>query len=135
MSSSKGHSREGGNQEEPLEFKDTLSQQNQELLTKLADKIINLRMTTPAILFLESVRPMNYIGSQVMVFFAPMVRIFFDMPEWNQLSGILEQRESIAYFLDLIEQREGDYLLEMKRKKEERKALKKQAKMAAKDKK
>jgi len=126
---------DGNPEEEHLEFKDTLSQQDRELLIKLADKIIKLRMTTPAILFLESIRPMNYIGSQVMVFFAPMVRIFFDMPEWNQLSVILEQRDSIAYFLDLIEQREGDYLLELKRKKEEWKAQKKKEKQLAKDKK
>ncbi len=103
-------------------FKETLTEQDQELLIKLADKIIKLRMTMPAVLFLESVRPMNYVGSQVMVFFAPMVGIFFQLTEWDRLSRIMEQRESIAYFLDLIEEREGDYLLKLDKIKAERKA-------------
>ena len=87
--------------------------------------IVNKRMTTPAILFLESVRPLNYVGSQVMVFFAPTVRIIFDLPEWDELRMILERRESIAYLLDLIEDKEAIYLEDERKRKEEWKKQKK----------
>ncbi len=109
----------------PPGFADELTERQRELLDKLADKVVRLRMAVPAIMFLESVRPMNYVGSQVMVFFAPLVRGFFGLPEWDEIRLVLERRESIGYFIDLIEQKEGDVLAEEKRLKEERKAERK----------
>lgn len=106
----------------PASFADELTDSQRELLDKLADRVVQLRMTVPAILFLESVRPMNYIGSQVMVFFAPVVRGFFGLPEWDELRLVLERRESIAYFLDLIEKREGDVLAAEEKLRKEHKA-------------
>ena len=106
-------------------FERELTDRQRTLLDKMADKIVRLRMTIPAILFLESVRPLNYVGSQVMVFFQPLVRSFFGLPEWDELRLVLERRESIGYFLDLIEKKEGDVLAEEKRMREERKELRK----------
>ncbi len=106
------------------EFESILNEHQKELVRKLADRIVRLRMTTPAILFLESVRPLNYVGSQVMVFFAPVVRGFFGMPEWDEFRIILEHRESIAYLCDRIEEREAAYMEEEARLKAERKAAK-----------
>ncbi|NQU06756.1 MAG: hypothetical protein HQ568_11730 [Calditrichaeota bacterium] len=103
-------------------FEDELTDRQKELLGKMADKIVRLHMSVPAILFLESVRPMNYVGSQVMVFFQPLVRVFFGLPEWDELRLILERRESIGYFLDVIERKEGDFLLENEKLRAERKA-------------
>lgn len=105
-----------------ISFEDELTDRQKELLDKMADKIVRLHMSVPAILFLESVRPMNYVGSQVMVFFQPLVRVFFGLPEWDELRLILERRESITYFLDLIERKEGDVLLEQEKQRAERKA-------------
>ncbi len=104
-----------------VSFEDELTDRQKELLDRMADKIVRLRMTMPAILFLESVRPMNYVGSQVMVFFQPLVRVFFGLPEWDEIRLVLEQRESIGYFLDLIERKEGDVLTEEKRQRKARK--------------
>jgi len=112
----------------PPGFADELTERQRELLDKLAGKVVRLRMTVPAIMFLESVRPMNYVGSQVMVFFAPLVRGFFGLPEWDEIRLVLEHRESIGYFIDLIEQKEGDVLAEEKRLKDERKAERKRRK-------
>ena len=118
--------------EPPSSFASELTDRQRELLNRLADKVVQLRMATPAILFLESVRPLNYVGSQVMVFFAPLVRGFFGLPEWDELRLVLERRESIGYFLDLIEEREGKAMEEEARLKAERKAARKAAKEAKK---
>lgn len=111
-----------------IDFEDELTEHQKELLDRMADKIVRLRMTLPAILFLESVRPMNYVGSQVMVFFAPLVRGFFGLPEWDEIRLVLERRESIGYFLDLIERKEGDAQAEERKLRKERKAQKRQRK-------
>ena len=118
--------------EPPSAFASELTDRQRALLNRLADKVVQLRMATPAILFLESVRPLNYVGSQVMVFFAPLVRGFFGLPEWDELRLVLERRESIGYFLDLIEEREGKAMEEEARLKAERKAARKAAKEAKK---
>ena len=59
-----------GNQELSPEDK-ALTPEEQELLNRVAAKIVQKQMTVPAILFLESVKPLNWIGSQVMVFLDP----------------------------------------------------------------
>ena len=45
-------------------------------LTKIVKKIIELKLVTPAIFFLEMAKPLNFIGSQTMVFFGPIVSAF-----------------------------------------------------------
>jgi len=111
-------------------FEESLSDRQRELMNRFADRVVQMRMTTPAILFLESVRPLNYVGSQVMVFFAPVVRGFFGLPEWDELRLVLERRESIGYFLDLLEAKESDAIAEEDRRKAERKAEKVAEKLA-----
>lgn len=108
----------------PDSFESQLSEEQILLLRRLAGRIVRLRMSMPAILFLESVRPLNYVGSQVMVFFAPLVRGFLGMPEWDELRKILERRESVAYFLDLIEDLEAEYMERESAEKARRKAEK-----------
>ncbi|MBM3330096.1 MAG: hypothetical protein FJY67_11615 [Calditrichaeota bacterium] len=108
-----------------------LTDREQALVERLASRIVELRMATPAILFLESVRPLNYVGSQVMVFFAPVVRGFFGMPEWDEFRRILEHRESIGYLVDLIEAKENLILEEEAKSRAERKRAKAEAKAKA----
>ena len=108
------------------EFESELNPQQLDLIHRFATWIVRRRMTTPAILFLESVRPMNYVGSQVMVFFQPTVQAFFKVPEWDEIRRILEKRESVGYLVDLIELKEADVLIEEKEKKEARKLEKNQ---------
>ncbi len=112
-------------------FEASLSDRQRDLLNRLAGRIVQMRMSTPAILFLESVRPLNYVGSQVMVFFAPVVRGFFGLPEWDELRMVLERRESIGYFLDLIEAKESEVIAKEEQIKAERKAAKIAEKAAA----
>jgi hypothetical protein len=76
------------------------------LFDRIADRLVRMRMTTPAILFLESVRPLNYIGSQAMIFFAPFVHAFFSLREYDLIQKALEHREAAGYFLDLLESKE-----------------------------
>ena len=72
------------------------------LLEKVADRVIKYRMAMPAILFLESVRPLNYVGSQAMVFFAPVVHSLFSAREYDEIQEALEHRDTISYFIDSL---------------------------------
>ena len=63
-------------------------------------------MTVPAILLLESVKPLSFLGSQALLFFEPMVRAFFSVPDYDRAAALLERRESLEALLVRIEAKE-----------------------------
>lgn len=81
-----------------------LTEQETELLAQIAGRVARMRMDVPAIFFLESVKPMNFVGSQVMQFFQPMIAAFFPTNKYDQLRALLEKRESIEVLIQKIEQ-------------------------------
>ena len=54
-------------------------------------------------MFLESVKPLNFIASQTMVFFEPIIQTIFNFKDYNTLRTALERRESIEILLLKIE--------------------------------
>ena len=99
--------------------KTPLTPEQEVILDKIAKKIVYWRMTTPAILFLESVKPMNYLGSQMMVFFEPFVQALFNVKEYNEFIRIMEERENVERLLVKIEKFDAE--VEQKEKEEKRK--------------
>ncbi|HHT9125621.1 MAG TPA: hypothetical protein ACFYD6_07355 [Candidatus Brocadiia bacterium] len=79
-----------------------LDEQDLALVEKLADFVIRRGMAEPAIMFLESVKPLNFIGSQAMVFFRPIVTTFFSPKDYERLTQILEKRASIDILIEKI---------------------------------
>ena len=79
-----------------------------ELIGKVAKKVVEMRMVVPAILFLESVKPLSFIGSQVMVFLQPFVRAFFSLREYDELALILEDRENVERLILAIERMDSE---------------------------
>ena len=75
------------------------------VISKLADIVVRRNMSVPAIMFLESVRPLNFVGSQAMVFFKPVISRFFTSAEYDKLATILEKREVIDLLIIEIEQK------------------------------
>lgn len=79
------------------------SVEDEKLLDRLAELTVRHRMTVPAILLLESVKPLSFLGSQALHFFEPMVRAFFSLPDYDRAAALLERRESIEALLVRIE--------------------------------
>ena len=48
-----------------------------ECLCKLAHKVVERGLTAPAILMLESARPLNYLGAHAILFFKPIISLVF----------------------------------------------------------
>jgi len=81
-----------------------LTQPDLDLLNKLADKIVARGMAMPATLFLQSVQPLNGVGSQAMVFLRPFLTgLFFNTDQYDRLTEILERREGLGALVDAIE--------------------------------
>jgi hypothetical protein len=88
------------------ESKTVFSEEETALLNKVADAVVRKRLTTPAVMFLESVRPLNFLGSQVMVFFQPIVSLAVSTKDMELLAQVLERRKSIPLLIEIIEKRE-----------------------------
>lgn len=81
----------------------TLSEHESELLDKVAKKVVYWKMTVPAIIALETAKPLNYIGSQAMVFFQPIVQAVFSFKDYDNFRLLMEKREGIELLLQRIE--------------------------------
>jgi hypothetical protein len=121
-----------GNQDLPPEAKE-LTPEELDLLNRVAAKIVHRQMVVPAIMFLESVKPLNWIGSQVMVFLDPFVsaivgeksKILFNYKDYNLLRQMMERRENTERLLQKIEELDAIQNEKEREEKRKRKAEKK----------
>lgn len=82
-----------------------LSPEDLELLDRLAARVVELRMEVPAILTLESGKPLSLLAGQAMIFFEPFVQALFSLPDYRRYAALIERRESIEALIVRIEQR------------------------------
>jgi hypothetical protein len=104
-------------------------EEEDELLKKIAMKMHDLEMEIPAIIFLETVKPLSFIGSQMGRFLlAPFLPILGDELELTgaKLIRIFENRQNMEKIIQHIE--------ELARKKEDRKRIEKEKKVESNDK-
>jgi len=80
-----------------------LSDEDQALLDRLAAWVSTRRLETPAVLFLESVRPMSFVGSQAMFFLEPFARAVFNASDYERLARLLERRSNLELLVRAIE--------------------------------
>jgi len=78
------------------------------LVDRVCTQIVKRRLTTPALTFLEMSRPLNYLGSQAMHFFAPFIAVITDAQGHKYFSEFLEQRGSIDFLCRRIEELEAE---------------------------
>ena len=78
------------------------------LLEGAADVIVKRGMATPAVLFLESVGPMNFLGSQALHFLMPILHVVFPQRDVERVAVLLERRDTLSKLAVLIETRERE---------------------------
>ena len=76
------------------------------LIDNLANWVISHKLETPAILFLESVKPLSFIGSQLWLMYGvPMLGIVMDEHETSEYGLLFEDRENLEALIRKIEER------------------------------
>jgi hypothetical protein len=99
MNSPPGNSQPGCRAAAP----DTLAPEDDALLLDLALKIERKGLTAPAVLWLESLRPVSFLGTQFMHFLNPFVRMLYDTDRFERLALILEERAHLERLLRHLE--------------------------------
>lgn len=102
-----------------------LTEAELKVIDRFAALVVKWDMTTPAILLLESVKPMNYISAQLLVFAEPIVQSVFNFRDYETFREALEKRPSIEETLQRIEARDA---LALKRRRAVKKYFKAQRK-------
>lgn len=87
--------------ERPEEFAPTAEQQR--IVDQICRDIIRRNMVTLAVLFLETCRPLNYIGAQAIHFFTPLLSFLVDPHAQKVFAEFLEHRGAIEWMCHRLE--------------------------------
>jgi hypothetical protein len=82
-----------------------LSVEETALMERMADVIVKRGMAAPATVFLESMGPMNFLGSQALHFMTPIIDCALDAGQVEQAARLLERRDTIPRLIAFIEAR------------------------------
>jgi hypothetical protein len=83
-------------------------ERQEEIIKLLARGIVERRLSAPAIFFLETVKPLSFVGSQAMVFFQPIIQAVFPFRSYNEISVMMEDRKNIEALICEIERFEDE---------------------------
>jgi len=81
----------------------SLSIEDVQLLERIAETIVKRGMAAPATMFLESMGPMNFLGSQALHFMTPIIDCAFNVKEVEQVARLLERRDTGTRLIAIIE--------------------------------
>ena len=91
-----------------IEHSLTSDSSDKELISNLAKKIIRHGLAVPAIFFLEMVKYLSFFGSQLMVFFGPIITVFITSSLYYKYVELLEDRNNIEFLLLELERLEAE---------------------------
>ena len=77
-------------------------------IDKLCRGIIRRGLVTPAVIGVEMGRPLNFVGSQTMHFFTPLITAFVPTESWKAMAELLEHRGSVDWIRNRIEELENE---------------------------
>ncbi|MGH7730826.1 MAG: hypothetical protein ACRENJ_06180 [Candidatus Eiseniibacteriota bacterium] len=80
-----------------------LTAEDQALLDRLATRVVELHMEVPAILALETSKPMTVIASQALIFFEPMIQSLFRFTDYRRFTALVERRDVMESLIQRIE--------------------------------
>jgi len=100
--------------------KDLDEEEMDKFINKVASEIVRRRLATPAIIMLESSKPLTFVASQAMIFFDPMVNMVTSLKSYSKFQKILEDRDRVEQLISTIEKLEDERILKEKESKHEK---------------
>lgn len=90
-----------------LETAASLSAQDKAFIGRIARRIYNTGLVTPAVFFLEMVKPLSLLGSHALVFWGPIVSAFVRTEGYYRAAELLENPATIEFLITAIEDLEN----------------------------
>lgn len=85
-----------------------LSEEEGALLDKIATAIAKRGMAIPALMFLETIKPLNLVGSQVMAFFEPFADTLMKGNSFMVFRSLMEDRRNVLELMARIERKDRE---------------------------
>jgi len=89
------------------EVKQNTTHQEQ-LIDSLACRLDDWRLTTPAIAFLETHKPLSFIASQTLLVFQPLLTLFLGDVSLEDYVMLLEDKSNVDRIIFRLEELRGD---------------------------
>lgn len=77
------------------------------LVDRVCAEVVRRHLATPALLFLEMSRPLNYLSAQALHFLQPFLSALGNTADAERLARFLERRGSIEYVANRLESLDG----------------------------
>ncbi|MEQ8187816.1 MAG: hypothetical protein ABRQ39_07555 [Candidatus Eremiobacterota bacterium] len=84
-----------------------ITEEDKKLMEKLAGLVVSRRLTAMAVFFLESSKPLSFIGSQFLVFMQPFIQSFFNFQEYDRITALMEDKNNVELLIQYIETQEA----------------------------
>ena len=99
------------------------------MVAKVAERVVRMRMSVPAIFFLESSKPLAFVGGQLLIFLEPFVQTLFNFAQYQRFALLMEDRDNWEMMIRKIEDLEAEYAAREKQEKQAKKDARKQRKL------
>ena len=74
-----------------------------DLIEKIAKAVVSRQLTVPAIILLESVKPLSFLGNQLLIFANPVVSLIVQSKDYYRFVKMSEERENLEKLIVAIE--------------------------------
>jgi hypothetical protein len=81
--------------------------ENEVFVKQVADAICRFRLRLPALISLETGRPLAFLGGQLLWMGQPLLGLFLSPSLVGRVAQLLEEPESVDSLIELLEAREG----------------------------
>jgi hypothetical protein len=81
----------------------TIREEDRALIERVARRIVELQMDVPAILTLESGKPLSLLASQTLIFLEPIVLALLPIGDYRRFAQLIERREVVEALIQSIE--------------------------------
>ncbi len=75
-----------------------------DLIGKLAREITERQLAVPAIVLLESIKPLSFLGNQLLIFANPVVSLIVSSRDYYRFVRMIEDRENVERLTRAIEE-------------------------------
>ena len=96
------------------------------LIDKAARFIAERKLSPAALMTIESLRPLNFIGSQIMYMIMPFAELFFNPRQYQEFAALMENDEYIKILLDRIDEFDTEIWREERKIKQLRRKVRKE---------
>ena len=94
--------------EETITLPDEIDEEERDrIIEKAAQEIVKRGLTAPALLFIEMAKPINFLGSQLLVAVDPFISSILSSGDYRKFSILMEDDENVERLLQAIERLSG----------------------------